>query len=191
MPGAWELLSETGDIPGLLIPAPAVSKNAQAEISSCLGSRIHFRDSPVGLRSFDMPFSSFVDFDCLDKKFNHFSILLNHSRSHGRTAHARRPCLNCTMKDQVFSTTIKIQCEEQNYSYYNKQSCLYSDLCSVTCVHSCYVNLKMLFTNITHKLIPMNFTYIFYVIFITDLNVMNVHKSLLCLSRQFMWSKIW
>lgn len=136
MPGAWELLSETGDIPGLLIPAPAVSKNAQAEISSCLGSRIHFRDSPVGLRSFDMPFSSFVDFDCLDKKFNHFSIILNHSRSHGRTAHARRPCLNCTMKDQVFSTTIKIQCEEQNYSFYNKQSCLYSDLCSVTCVHS-------------------------------------------------------
>lgn len=76
MPGAWELLSETGDIPALLIPAPAVSKNAQAKISCCLGSRIHFRNSPVVLRSFDMPFSSFVDLDCLDKKkkpfFNSF-----------------------------------------------------------------------------------------------------------------------
>lgn len=99
MPGAWELLSEMGDIPALLIPAPAVSKNAQAEISCCLGSRIHFRNSPVVLRSFDMPFSSFVDLDCPDKKWNHFSILLNHSRSCGLegTADVRGPCLNCAM----------------------------------------------------------------------------------------------
>lgn len=66
MPRAWELLSEMGDIPALSIPALAASKNAQAKISCYLGSRINFRNSPVVLRLFDMPFSSFVYLDCLN-----------------------------------------------------------------------------------------------------------------------------
>lgn len=83
MPGAWELLSEMGDIPALPIPAQPVSKNARAKISCYLGSRINFRNSQVVLCLFDMTFSSFVDLDCLNNNlkkkwiWNHFSVVLN------------------------------------------------------------------------------------------------------------------